>query len=132
MKRMIKLKEREGMLKKLEDWKRQYSELEVPKNIKSKKKRNEWVNEVYLAQEEGEVVISGGGRILLWLALMKMNHPLPGINRSWEEYISYLERKGRVNDLLEVLKFRHREQLLGTNLIQIPGKNVEELINAKV
>jgi len=115
----------------LEKWKKKYPEKEIPKKL-SKKQRKKWLEEVYLANEGKETVISGGGRILLWFALLgRREKPLAKRERSWKRHLLEMEKKGHIENYIEVLKFRHREKMLGTHLLRdVPKKNINDLIES--
>jgi hypothetical protein len=114
--------------REFEEWQKAYPEVEIPKNIRSKKKRDEWLNNVFLAKDGEELLISGGGRILLWLAYRQIDYPLK-INTSWIKFIKYQEKRGRKDHILDAMKFQHREKKCRVKLLgNIMLKNNPDVI----
>ncbi len=92
---------------KFYDWKRQYdSLLKIPNDRKMQdRKRRELVSEVQLIKnEEGELILSGGARILLFLVL--------STRKGWKPYLEKLKKEKSKYNYLEVLQYRHRESYL--------------------
>jgi len=116
--------------KEFELWQKKYPEIEIPKKL-TKKKRKEWLDDVFLAKDGEKLSISGGGRVLLWLAYREIDYPLK-INTSWTKFIEYQEKKGRKDHILDAMKFQHREKkcqikLLGNKLlIKHPDAIIED------
>lgn len=117
------------MYDELQDWKETHGDKRLSKGL-SNSKKNEFIKDFWLIKDEsGKIWISGAGRILLWVAFC---------SGGWKKHFSELERKKRTNCMLEVLKFRFREKLLGTNLLKgidrynarrlIGGENDKEII----
>lgn len=103
--------------KEFSQWKKEYNVKCVPNNL-SKKKQKAWLIEVYLAKQGKEIMISGGGRVLLWLAVTNNGTIWRKDERgTWAAYLKHLIKKERWDKYLEVLKFRFREKLLGLDLI---------------
>ena len=100
---MIGKKEMQKIRLELQKWRNEYPFLTLPKD--TKKIKEEYLKNVYLAKDEKKIMISGGGRILLWFAIVQGN-------RSWRKHLNKLKKSNNVANYLEVLKFRYRERLL--------------------
>jgi len=96
----------------------------IPKNI-SEKEGKGMINDLYLIKDEkGKLIISGGGKILLWIVY---------IGGGWRKHLENLRKKRDYSHLLELLKFRFREKLYGINLIKrITKDNYMELIDNNI
>jgi hypothetical protein len=118
---MFGIRKRKYIESELKKWREKYPQAYVPKNL-GKRKRSDWISEVYLAKDGKEIVISGGGRILLWLVLL-------GKRPTWKKHLLELEQKNQLGHYIEALQFMEREKLLKTNLLKaIPKANIARLI----
>ncbi len=104
--------------KNLSEWKKEHNSKTIPKNL-LKKQQRAWLNEVYLTKQDGELIISGGGRVLLWLAVTNNGKIYRlGERNNWKNYLDLLIQKKQWGNYFEVLKFRYREKLFDLDLIK--------------
>jgi len=102
---MINEKKKIKIEAELARWKRKYPQKTIPRGLKRKAKE-QWINEAYLVREGKKLIISGGGKILLFLLATTANSNM-------KTYISDIEKRGYENQYLEVLKFQERAKMLG-------------------
>lgn len=67
-----------------------------------------WKENAWLWKEGKEVIISGGGRVLVFIVL---------VDGGWKKHFAELEKKEQWEVYLEALQFRWREKLLNVNLV---------------
>jgi len=103
-----------------EEYKESHIEKVIPNGL-SKEKRKKWLEDNWLGLEGEELIISGGGRVLLWLAYTD-----GGLRKHFEKQI----KKRNWKNAFEVLQFIFREDLLGVKLERrITKENARRLIN---
>jgi hypothetical protein len=102
-----------------EQFKRNYQEKYIPKNL-SKKQKERWLSEVYIAKDGRKLMISGGGRLLLWWT---------EVQGGWNKSMKNAAKRGNAEQYNEILKFRWREKLLGLNLLkELPKKYIDSVM----
>ena len=104
----IELKKRLKKIKDdLNDWNYKHEGIKQVNPKWKSFKRRELIGEVYLIKDMKEkLIISGGGRILLYLAVIS------GAT-TWKEYENQLIKEKKFDILFEVKKFRHRQKIFG-------------------
>ncbi len=116
----ITKKDLKGIEKRLETWKSIYFDKSIP--LLNKKEQKTWEYEAYLWRDHNNrLMISGGGRILLWLVYCE---------GGWKKHLAELIRRGHHDNYLESLKFRYREKVLGIDVLKKVNKaNYQGLID---
>jgi hypothetical protein len=123
MARLTKQEREKEELKKIQynffNWKDKwdsYLEIIGLTNRNKTQKRKEIIEKLYLVRDnKGDLIISGGGRILLFL--------VADSGLSWRQYLLKLLKKKRYDLYFEIKKFRHREKLFEINLLKHFKKN---------
>lgn len=112
-----KEKEKEELKKikyKFLDWTHRWDEYLKIKGLTNRnktQKRREIIDELYLIKDnDGKLIISGGGRVLLFLVIDS--------GKSWKSYLKELLNKKNYDCYFEVKKYLHREKLYKIDLLK--------------
>ncbi len=107
---------KKGIQEEFQDWKNEYGYLEIihktsKKNkTRERKKRDKIIEETYLIKDHtGELIISGGGKVLLFMVLIE--------SKNWAKHEKMLLKAKRYTQHLEVKKFRYRQKMYNIDLL---------------
>ena len=100
----------EQIQEKFEDWKEKYDNiLQIPPKIKNKDRKFLIEQTQLIRNEDGEILISGGGRVLLFI--------IKDFGKSFDKFLDDIKKRKNKGCYLEAIQFKHRENLFDIDLI---------------
>ena len=112
----------EQIQEEFEDWKEKYDNiLQIPPKIKNKDRKSLIEQTQLIRNEDGEISISGGGKVLLFI--------IKDFGKSFDKFLDDIKKRKNKGCYLEAIQFKHRENLFDIDLInKVNEMSVKKLL----